>query len=343
MKAVYITEHGGIDKLIYGELPDPAPEGNEVLVRVRACGVNHVDLWVRRGLPFLKVKFPFIPGGDIAGEVIAAGPGARATTVGARVVLNGGISCGRCERCLSGKDNLCPHYRVLGEDLPGGYAEFVKIPDVNLVPLPEGIPYETAACIPTVFTTAWNMLFDTARLQPGEWVLIHAGGSGVGSAAIQLARLVGATVITTAGSDEKLEKAKALGAQYLINYKKQDFLHEVRRITGKRGVDVVFEHIGEEVWERSLLCLTTGGRLVTCGATSGYQAKTDLRHVFFRHLQILGTKVGSKATLFTILRLVEEGKLQPVLDRVLPLKEAREAHRLLEARQVFGKVVLVPD
>ncbi len=343
MKAVYITEHGGIDKLTYGELPDPVPEGNEVLVRVRACGVNHVDLWVRRGLPFLKVKFPFIPGGDIAGQVIATGPGARSALVGARVVLNGGISCGRCERCLSGKDNLCPHYRVLGEDLPGGYAEFVKIPEGNLVPLPEGMPYETAACIPTVFTTAWNMLFETAKLQPGEWVLIHAGGSGVGSAAIQLARLVGATVITTAGSDEKLEKAKALGAHYLINYKKQDFLHEVRRITKKRGVDVVFEHIGEEVWERSLLCLTTGGRLVTCGATSGYQAKTDLRHVFFRHLQILGTKVGSKATLFTILRLVEEGKLRPVLDRVLPLKEAREAHRLLEARQVFGKVVLVPD
>jgi len=343
MKAVYITEHGGIDKLIYGELPDPAPEGNEVLVRVRACGVNYIDIWVRQGLPFLRIQYPFTPGQEVAGEVVAVGPGVRSVAVGTRVVLHPGVSCGRCELCLSGRDHHCPRYQLLGKNLPGGYAEFVKIPDVNLVPLPEGIPYETAACIPTVFTTAWNMLFDTARLQPGEWVLIHAGGSGVGSAAIQLARLVGATVITTAGSDEKLEKAKALGAQYLINYKKQDFLHEVRRITGKRGVDVVFEHIGEEVWERSLLCLTTGGRLVTCGATSGYQAKTDLRHVFFRNLRIFGATCGSKASLFKIVRLVEEGKLQPVLDRVLPLKEAREAHRLLEERKQFGKLVLVPE
>ncbi len=342
MKAVYITEHGGIDKLTYGELPDPVPEGNEVLVRVRACGVNYIDIWVRQGLPFLRIEYPFIPGQEVAGEVVAVGPGARSVAVGTRVVLHPGISCGRCELCLSGRDHHCPRYQLLGKNLPGGYAEFVKIPDGNLVPLPEGMPYETAACIPTVFTTAWNMLFETAKLQPGEWVLIHAGGSGVGSAAIQLARLVGATVITTAGSDEKLEKAKALGAHYLINYKKQDFLHEVRRITKKRGVDVVFEHIGEEVWERSLLCLTTGGRLVTCGATSGYQAKTDLRHVFFRNLRIFGATCGSKASLFKIVRLVEEGKLRPVLDRVLPLKEAREAHRLLEGRQQFGKLVLVP-
>jgi NADPH:quinone reductase-like Zn-dependent oxidoreductase len=187
------------------------------------------------------------------------------------------------------------------------------------------------------------MLFDTAKLQPGEWVLVHAGGSGIGSAAIQLARLVGANIITTAGSDAKLEKAKALGAQHLINYQQKDFLHEVRRITKKRGVDVVIEHIGEEVWERSLLCLATGGRLVTCGATSGYQAKTDLRHVFFRHLQILGATTASKGVLFKIIRLLEEGKIQPVLDRVLPLREAREAHRLLEERQQFGKVVLVPE
>ncbi|MFN3475984.1 MAG: zinc-binding dehydrogenase [Candidatus Methylomirabilales bacterium] len=342
MKAVYITEHGGIEKLLYGKLPDPRPEGNEVLIRVRACSVNYIDLWVRRGLPFLRIEYPFILGQEVVGEVAAVGPSASPVAVGSRVVLNPGIGCGRCERCLSGRDHHCPRYQLLGKNLPGGYAEFIKVPDVNLVPLPEGIPWEAAACVPTAFITAWNMLFETAKLQPGEWILIHAAGSGVGSAAIQLARLVGATIITTAGSDEKLEKAKALGAHYGINYRKQDFLHEVRRITQKRGVDVVFEHIGEEVWERSLLCLATGGRLVTCGATSGYQVKTDLRHVFFRNLQILGTKGGSKATLFTIIRLVQEGRLQPVLDRVLPLKEAREAHRLLEERKQFGKLVLVP-
>ncbi len=342
MKAVYITEHGGIEKLIYGELRDPVPEGDEVLVRVRACGVNHIDLWVRRGLPFLHVQFPFVLGVDIAGEVVAVRSSAPSVAVGTKVMLLPGVSCGHCEHCLAGQDNLCARYKLLGESLPGGYAELVKIPAQNLVPLPAGVTYEAAACMPVVFGTAWNMLFDTARLQPGEWVLIHAGGSGVGSAAIQLARLAGATIITTVGSDEKLEKARVLGAQYPINYRRQDFLHEVRRITKKRGVDVVIEHIGEEVWERSLLCLTTGGRLVTCGATSGYQAKTDLRHVFFRHLRIFGATGASKGVFFKTMRLLEEGKLQPVLDRVLPLTEARQAHRLLEERQQFGKVVLVP-
>jgi NADPH:quinone reductase-like Zn-dependent oxidoreductase len=338
MKAVYITEHGGIEKLLYGELPEPVPAGRETLVRVRACGVNYIDLWVRRGLPFLRVPYPFILGQEVAGEVVAVGPSARPDLVGTRVVLHPGVSCGYCEPCLSGLDHHCAKYQLLGKNLPGGYGELVKVPDVNLVPLPAEISWEAAACIPTVFTTAWNMLFDQAKLQPGEWVLVHAGGSGVGSAAIQLARLVGANIITTAGSPEKLERARTLGAQHLINYQKTDFLHAVRRITKRRGVDVVIEHIGEEVWERSLLCLATGGRLVTCGATSGYQAKTDLRH-----LRIFGATCGSKASLFKVIRLVQEGKLQAVLERVLPLQEAREAHRLLEERKQFGKLALVPE
>jgi NADPH:quinone reductase-like Zn-dependent oxidoreductase len=342
MKAVYFTEHGGIDNLIYGELPDPVPTGNEVLVRVRACGINHADVWVRRGLPFLQVRLPHILGGDVAGEVIAVGSPGCAVPIGSRVVLDYLVSCGRCQRCLSGEDNLCPQLQVLGEELPGGYAELVKVPVENVVPLPAGVEWVAAACVPAVFTTAWNMLFDQAKLQPGEWVLVQAAGSGVGSAAIQLANLVGANIITTAGSDAKLEKARALGAQYGINYRTQDFLREVRRITGKRGVDVVIEHIGVEVWGRSLLCLATGGRLVTCGATTGYQAVTDLRHVFFRNLSIFGTKAGPKASLFKIVQLLQEGKVAPVLDRVLPLAAAREAHRLLEAREPFGKLVLVP-
>jgi NADPH:quinone reductase-like Zn-dependent oxidoreductase len=275
--------------------------------------------------------------------VVAVGPAASTVAIGTRAVLHPGISCGHCELCLSGLDHHCVQYRLLGKNLPGGYAELVKVPAANVVPLPEDIPWEAAACIPTVFTTAWNMLFDQANLRPGEWVLVHAGGSGVGSAAIQLARLVGANIITTAGSLEKLERSKALGAQHLINYRDKDFLHEVRRITKKRGVDVVIEHIGEEVWERSLLCLATGGRLVTCGATSGYQAKTDLRHIFFRHLRIFGATCGNKASLFKIVRLVQEGKLTPVMELVLPLREAPQAHQLLEARQQFGKIVLVPE
>jgi NADPH:quinone reductase-like Zn-dependent oxidoreductase len=343
VRAVYITEHGDVERLTYGELPDPVPEANEAVVRVQACGLNHADLWVRRGLPFLRVPFPFVLGQDIAGEVVTVGATVGTLAPGTRVLINPGVSCGHCERCLSGWDNLCSHYQLIGEHLLGGYAEFVKVPAQNLVPIPDGLSFEAAACLPGVFGTAWNMVYEKAKLRPGEWVLVQAGGSGVGSAAIQLARLVGATIITTAGSEEKLAKAQTLGAHYGINYQRQDFLREVRRITGKRGVDVVIEHVGEAVWERSLLCLATGGRLVTCGATSGYLPKIDLRHVFFRHLQILGATGGSKSILFKVLPLVQAGQIQPVLDRVLPLQEAREAHRLLEARQQFGKLILMPD
>jgi NADPH:quinone reductase-like Zn-dependent oxidoreductase len=343
MKAAYISEHGGIEKLTYGEVADPVPEGNQVLVRVRACGVNYVDLWVRRGLPFFgPVKFPHIPGTDVVGEVIAVGPAVRSTAVGARVVLNPGVGCGHCQLCVTGRENYCAGYQVLGVDLPGGYAELITVPEESAIALPAGIAWEAAACMPGAFVTAWTMLFEKAHLQPGEWVLVHAAGSGVGSAAIQLARLGGGIVITTAGSDDKLEKARALGAQHLVNYTKQDFLRAVRRITRKRGVDVVIEHIGQEVWERSLLCLAPGGRLVTCGVTSGHEVKTDLRHVFYRQLQVLGNKLGGKASLFKVIALLQEGKIQPVLDRVLRLHEAPQAHTLLEERRQFGKVVLVP-
>jgi NADPH:quinone reductase-like Zn-dependent oxidoreductase len=344
MKAVYLTEHGGTDKLIYGELPDPVPVGDEILVRVRACGVNFVDIWVRRGLPsFGPASFPHVPGTDVVGEVVGIGSSVRSTVVGARVVLNPGVSCRRCQLCLTGKDNYCAQYQVLGVDLPGGYAQLVKIPEENAVPLPAQIAWEVAACVPVPFVTAWTMLFEKAQLQPGEWVLVHAAGSGVGSAAIQLARLGGAHVITTVGSDDKLEKARALGAQYVINYRQQDFLHEVRRITQKCGVDLVVDHIGQEVWERSILCLKPGGRLVTCGVTSGYEAKMDLRHVFYRQLQIFGNKLGNKASLLQVINLLEQGKIHPVLDRILPLRETPRAHNLLQERRQFGKVVLVPE
>jgi NADPH:quinone reductase-like Zn-dependent oxidoreductase len=339
---VYLTEHGGIDKLTYGELPDPIPDVGEAVVRVYACGLNHMDLWVRQGLPFLKLQFPFILGMDIAGEVVAVGASTDVPLLGTRVLVNPGVSCQQCERCLSGRDHLCPRYQLIGEQIPGGYAQLAKVPVQNLIPLPPEVPFDAAACLPVVFLTAWNMIFDKAHLQPGEWVLIHAGGSGIGSAAIQLARLVGAHIITTAGSDDKVAKALALGAHHGINYRAKDFLREVRRITQKRGVDVVLDHIGGEVWERSLLCLVTGGRLVSCGATSGHRPKTDLRHVFFRNLKILGATMGSKAWLFTILRLVQEGKLQPVLAHVLPLEQAREAQQIMEQRQHFGKLVLTP-
>lgn len=343
MKAVYITEHGGIEKLICGTLPDPVPEGNEVLVRVRACGVNYIDIWVRRGLPFLRIPYPFILGQEVAGEVVALGPSATGVSVGSRVLLHPGLSCGGCELCLLGRDHHCSRYQLLGKNVPGGYAELLKIPGVNALPLPEDVSWEAAVGLPNSFCTAWNMLYDTANLQPGEWILIHAGGSGIGSAAIQLAKLVGANIITTAGSEEKLAKAEALGARYLINYRKEDFLHRVRRITNKRGVDVVIEHIGEDVWERSLLSLATGGRLVTCGATSGYLPKLNLRHVFFRSLRIFGATSASKSVLCKLIDLLKQGKIRPVVNRVLPLTAAPQAHQLLEERRVFGKLVLSPE
>jgi NADPH:quinone reductase-like Zn-dependent oxidoreductase len=343
MKAVYLTEHGGIEQLTYGDLQDPIPQANEVVVHVHACGLNHMDIWLRRGLPFLKVSFPFILGMDIAGEVAAVGAGVEDLPIGTRVVINPGVSCGRCPHCLAGRDNLCARYQMIGEQIPGGYAQLVKIPAQNLVPLPAEVSFEAAACIPVVFSTAWNMVFEKAQVRPGEWVLIQAGGSGVGSAAIQLAKMMGATVITTAGSDEKLAQARSLGADYGVNYTTQDFLHAVRRITNKRGVDVVIEHLGGEVWERSLLCLVSGGRLISCGATLGHHVKTDLRHVFFRNLKILGATMASKARLLTIIQLVQAGKLQPVLDRVLPLQQAREAHQALEQHRQFGKLVLAVE
>ena len=343
MKAVYFNEHGSIDVLRYGELPDPVPASNEVLVKVKACGVNHIDLWGRQGLQFIKMPFPFVLGTDVSGEVVAAGSSAHSSLIGKKVVINPGVSCNRCERCLSGMDHQCPDYVLMGEHFHGGNAQLLKIPVENLVPLPDGISWENAAAVPVVFVTAWNMLFDTGGLQPGEWVLIQAAGSGVSSAAIQLARLAGARIITTASSEEKLEKARALGAHHVINYQKQDFAREVRRITNKLGVDMVLDHIGESLWERNLACLRKGGRLVTCGATSGYEAKTDLRRVFFLQLQILGATSASKSVLFKIMKLLQDGEIRPVVDRVLPLAEAAQAHRILEERKQFGKIVLIPE
>ena len=343
MKAVYLNEHGGIDVLRYGDLPDPVPAANDVLVRVKACGVNHIDLWTRQGLPFITVPFPFVLGTDVAGEVAAVGSDVHSPLIGKKVVINPGVSCNRCERCLSGKDHQCAAYTLMGEHFHGGNAQLLKIPVENLVPLPDGLRWEDAAAVPVVFITAWNMLFDTGRLQPGEWVLIQAGSSGVSSAAIQLARLAGARIITTVGSEEKMERAQALGAHHVINYQKQDFLREVHRITKRQGVNMVIEHVGQSVWERSLACLTNGGRLVTCGATSGYEAKTDLRRVFFRQLQILGATAASKGVLFKIVQLLKDGDIHPVLDRVLPLADAPQAHRILEDRKQFGKIVLIPE
>lgn len=342
MKAVVLHRHGGPEVLEAAELPKPEIRADEVLVRVRAVALNHLDLWIRKGLPHLKLAYPHILGSDIAGEVAEVGDLVEGVALGQRVLLHPGLSCGRCERCSEGRDNLCPRYRILGENVSGGYAEYLAVPARNLLPFPQNLDFAQAACLPLVFLTAWQMLVDKAAVRPGQWVLIHGGGSGVGSAGIQIAKLFGCRVITTAGSDAKLEKAKALGADFGVNYKQENLLEAVARIAGKQAIDVVFEHVGKALWKESLLCLKWGGVLVTCGATTGAEVTTDLRQVFFRQLRILGSTMGSRGSQFEILRQVEAGRLKPVLDRTLPLAEAREAHRLLETGEVFGKIVLIP-
>ncbi|HWT02759.1 MAG TPA: zinc-binding dehydrogenase [Pyrinomonadaceae bacterium] len=342
MKAVVFDEHGGPEVLQYREVAEPRARANEVLVEVRACALNHLDVWARRGLPGIEIKRPHILGNDIAGVVREAGELVTWVSAGDEVMLHPGVSCGHCIECLRGQDNLCPEYDMLGYRRDGGYAELVAAPGVNVIPKPKGLSWEEAAALPLVTVTAWHMLVTRASVQPGEDVLIHAAGSGVGSIGIQVAKLRGARVIATAGSDEKLEKAKELGADEAVNYTREDWPKEVRRLTGKRGVDVVFEHTGAETWPGSILSLAKNGRLVTCGATSGFDARTDLRQVFYRHLTLLGSFMGSKAELLDAMKFVERGAIRAVVDRVLPLREARRAHELMEDRAQFGKLVLVP-
>ena len=280
MKAMLVTRHGGPEVLEMREVPDPVPAAGEVIVRVKAVAMNHLDIWVRKGLPTLTLPLPHVLGCDIAGVVEDTG-GTAGLDVGADVVIAPGTSCGRCRECAIGRDHFCRRYQILGEHRWGGNAEKIRVPAANVLPKPKRLSFEEAAAIPLVFLTAWHMLVSRAQVREGEWVLVHAAGSGVGSAAVQIAKLFGATVIATARGEAKLEAAKALGADHVIDYEKQDFLAEVKTLTAKRGVDVVFEHVGKNTWEKSILSLTAGGRLVTCGATTGFDAITDLRYLFY--------------------------------------------------------------
>lgn len=341
MTAMVIREHGGPDVLQLEQLPVPEPGPGEVRVRVRAVALNHLDVWTRRGGPAFKLQFPHRLGADVAGVVDALGPGTTAT-VGAKVVLQPGISCGRCAACLGGHDNLCRSYAILGEHHQGGYAEYIVVPELNLAPYPERLDFAHAASAILPFLTAWQMVVHKAQVRPGDTVLVHGAGSGIGVAAIQIARLHGARVIATAGSDDKVARARALGADVAINYTTAEFAAECRALTGRRGVDAVIEHVGGEVFAASIRAVRNGGRIVTCGATAGFHPAIDLRHIFFRQIEVLGSTMGSKADLLAVLSHVAAGRLEPVVHRVMPLAEAAEAHRLLEHRAAFGKVVLEP-
>lgn len=339
MKAVYFKEHGGPEKLIYGDRPAPRAGAGQALVRVKACALNHLDIWLRQGLPF-AIPMPHITGSDVAGVVEKIGPGVSNAAPGQRVMVSPGLSCGQCDACKLGQDHLCAQFDILGQMSQGGYAEFVAVPAVNLIPVPNHLDFEQAASFPLVFLTAWHMLSTLAKVRAGETVLVQAGGSGVGVAAIQIAKLWGARVIATAGTDAKAAKAKALGADDVINYSKKDFLLEVRKLTDKRGVDVVVEHVGPATFEKSLLSLARGGRLVTCGATTGRQAQFDLRTLFSRNITIHGSRLGPRTGLDHAVRFLNAGRLRPVVDKTFPLSKAAEAQKYMEERRNFGKIVL---
>jgi NADPH:quinone reductase-like Zn-dependent oxidoreductase len=344
MKAVRFHEHGGPEVLRYENAPDPTPKPTEVRLRVKAVALNHLDVWLRKGLPGLKVPLPKIGGCDIAGEVAALGSACTRVKIGERIMVSPGWSCGQCAACLQGEDNFCRAYQIIGGySLDGGCAELVCVPEVNCITIPERLDYPSAAAVPLVFLTAWNMLVRRAHLKDGEDVLVMGAGSGVGTAAIQIAKLFRSRVIAVAGTDDKLAKAAGLGADAGINYATQDLAQEVRRLTGKRGVDVVFEHVGGTTWEKLIPTLAPGGRLVTCGATAGYESKVDIRYFFSKSLAILGAFMGCKADLLEVVRHMAEGRLRPVVDRTLPLSECAQAHRLIEDRAVFGKIVLLPE
>ncbi|VCU53556.1 Alcohol dehydrogenase [Thermus thermophilus] len=340
MRAVVMRARGGPEVLEVAELPVPEPGPKEVRVRLKAAALNHLDVWVRKGVASPKLPLPHVLGADGSGVVDAVGPGVEGFAPGDEVVINPGLSCGRCERCLAGEDNLCPRYQILGEHRHGTYAEYVVLPEANLAPKPKNLSFEEAAAIPLTFLTAWQMVVDKLQVRPGEEVLVMAAGSGVSVAAIQIAKLFGARVIATAGSEEKLRRAKALGADETVNYTHPDWPKEVRRLTGGKGADKVVDHTGALYFEGVIKATANGGRIAIAGASSGYEGTLPFAHVFYRQLSILGSTMASKSRLFPILRFVEEGKLKPVVGQILPLEGAAEGHRLLEERRVFGKVVL---
>src|SRR5215467_5442519 len=341
LKAVRMHGFGGIEQLAYEDVDRPAlSEPSEAIVRLKAAAINHIDIWNRLGATGMVTQLPHILGADRAGVVVETGERVQSVKKGDAVCLYPPVGCGRCEFCVTGRDFMCVHLRVLGERLEGTYAEYVKLPAQNCFPIPEGFSFEEAAAFPLVFITLWRMLFTNARLKPGETLLIIGVGGGVASAALQAAKKIGAHVIVTSGSDEKLEQAKSFGADHSINHHKKNFVEETNTLTSNRGVDVVLDCVGGEVWRKSLEALTRGGRLVTCGATAGGQARDDLTAVFSKHLKIYGSTLGSREEFLQLLSFMTIAQIKPIIDRVFPLQEAAAAQRYVEDGRQFGKVVL---
>jgi len=342
LKAAFFKEHGGAEKILYDDYRDPVAEAGEVVVRVRACALNQVDMLLLDGRFPPPEGLPHVNGCEVAGTVETAGAGVKGLERGARVVIFPGFACGRCEYCLRGQRTVCVRYGYLGAHKDGGYAELCKAPAANIVPLDDAISFEAGAAVPLAMLTSWHALVAQADCRPGQTVLVQAAGSGVGSAAIQIARLCGARVMTTVGSDDKIDFARSLGAEHVVNYRTQDFVEEAKRWSGKRGVDIVIEHIGGETFERSVYALTRLGTLVTIGSHDTHWGRLDLRHVYSKNLKIVGTNLGSILELGAVLDHLVAGRLKPVVDRAFPLRDARAAVQHVLDRKNRGKVLLVP-
>ena len=342
MQAALFEEHGGPEKIQIRSVADPVAGAGEVVIQVKACALNHLDVWVLKGGPAYPITLPHVLGADVSGIVDSVGPGVTDVKPGQRVVVAPGISCFLCAMCKAGFDNRCETYSILGAKLWGGYAEKVKVPASNAIGIPDSLSFEEAASFPLTFLTAWHMLMTRGGLKAGQQVLVIGASSGVGSAAIQIAKLHGATVLATATSDEKIRQARELGADAVVNSTKESIAHVARAWTHKRGVDIVFEHVGPATWDQSIGSLAAGGRLVTCGATTGPDVKIDLRYVFSRELSILGARMGTRAELQAIVPLVADKKLKPLVSQTFPLAAARSALEHMEQRQHFGKIVLIP-
>lgn len=348
MKAVVIREHGGLDTLRLDEIERPEPQAGEALVRVRAAALNNMDVWARSGppggkpvFPWGSPKLPMITGGDVAGVVEKVGPGVTGLAAGDRVVVNPILSCGRCERCLAGEQSMCAEYRVFGEHRPGGMAEYTVVPAGNLVHIPDGVAFEVAAAAPACFTTAWRGLITAGRLRAGEDLLVVGASGGVGTAAIEIGRFAGARVLALVGDERKAEKAAAMGAAPIVRTAYPAFSERVLELTGV-GVHVVSDPVGAATWPESIRSLRRGGRMVICGASGGNRPDFDIREVYQRHRQIIGAPMGSVTEFRTVMDLIFRGALRPVIHAVLPLAQIREAHRIFESREHFGKIVLVP-
>jgi len=343
MQAVQYVDHGGREVVEYGEHPDPEVADDEVLVDVKAGALNHLDVWTRRGLPGLDLEMPHVPGNDAAGVVVEVGPAVTRFAVGDRVAVSAGVSCGECEFCRHGDESMCVEFHVIGEHVPGVHSELAAVPEDNLVAVPEGVDWETAAAAPLVFGTAWRMLLTRGDLRAGESVLVLGASGGVGHAAVQIADYAGAEVFATASSEAKLDYAGEIGADHAIDYTAEDFAERVRELTDGRGVDVVVDHVGADTWDDSLKSLAKGGRVLTCGATTGGRPQTNLRRIFWNQLSVVGSTMATPGEVDDVLAKVWDGTFEVRIRETLPMSEAARAHELIENREGFGKVVVVPD